>query len=84
MAVSNKNISFKTIATFLQTGNKASRFFSYAGLAVGVMLLLCCVQLYININLLLKEKNPRKNGYDFISVTKTITNENMGDRKSVV
>ena len=78
MAAENKNISFKTIAAFLQTGNKSSRIFSYAGLAVGVMLLLCCVQLYININLLLKEKNPRKNGYDFISVTKTITNENMG------
>ncbi len=78
MVLSNRNISFKTIAAFLKIGNKASRFFSYAGLAVGVMLLLCCVQLYININLLLKEKNPRKNGYDFISVTKTITNENMG------
>jgi hypothetical protein len=36
------------------------------------------VQMYININQLLKEKNPRKNGFDFISVTKTITNENMG------
>ncbi|MFN0082410.1 MAG: FtsX-like permease family protein [Ferruginibacter sp.] len=78
MAGINKNIFFETIAGFLQTGNKASRFFSYAGLAVGVMLLLCCVQVYININQLLKEKNPRKNGYDFISVTKTITNENMG------
>ncbi len=78
MAEKNKNISFKTIAAFLQTGNTASRFFSYAGLAVGVMLLLCCVQMYININQLLKERNPRKNGYDFISVTKTITNENMG------
>ena len=78
MAAENKNISFKTIAAFLQTGNNSSRIFSYAGLAVGVMLLLCCVQLYININELLKEKNPRKNGYDFISVTKTITNENMG------
>ena len=76
--MSNKQISFKTIAPFLQTGSKSSRFFSYAGLAVGVMLLLCCVQMYININQLLKEKNPRKNGYDFISVTKTITNENMG------
>ena len=74
----SSQISFKTIATFLQTGNKSSRFFSYAGLAVGVMLLLCCVQMYININQLLKERNPRKNGYDFISVTKTITNENMG------
>ena len=78
MAAGNKNISFRTIAAFLQTGNKSSRIFSYAGLAVGVMLLLCCVQLYINIDQLLKEKNPRKNGYDFISVTKTITNENMG------
>jgi hypothetical protein len=74
----NSQLSFKTIAPFLQTGNKSSRFFSYAGLAVGVMLLLCCVQMYININQLLKERNPRKNGYDFISVTKTITNENMG------
>ncbi|MEO7446610.1 MAG: hypothetical protein ABIU55_14000, partial [Ferruginibacter sp.] len=36
------------------------------------------VQLYININDLLREKNPRKSGYDFVSVTKTITNENMG------
>jgi hypothetical protein len=71
-------ISFKTIAPFLNTGNKIARFFSYAGLAIGVMLLLCCVQMYININQLLKEKNPRKNGFDFISVTKTITNENMG------
>ena len=78
MVVETKNISFKTIAAFLQTGNKSSKVFSYGGLAVGVMLLLCCVQLFININLLLKEKNPRKNGYDFISVTKTITNENMG------
>ena len=76
--MSEKQIGFKTIAPFLQTGNKSSRMFSYAGLAVGVMLLLCCVQMYININQLLKEKNPRKNGYDFISVTKTITNENMG------
>jgi hypothetical protein len=71
-------ISFKTIAPFLNTGSKSARFFSYAGLAIGVMLLLCCVQLYTNINQLLREKNPRKNGFDFISVTKTVTNENMG------
>lgn len=71
-------ISFKTIAPFLNTGSKTARMFSYAGLAIGVMLLLCCVQLYININQLLREKNPRKNGFDFISVTKTVTNDNMG------
>ncbi|MEJ7611781.1 MAG: hypothetical protein WKF88_11435 [Ferruginibacter sp.] len=86
MSVTQKNnetgsggqLSFKTIEAFLHTGNKSSRFFSYAGLAVGVMLLLCCVQMYININQLLRDKNPRKNGYDFVSVTKNITNDNMG------
>lgn len=79
MSGTKKNISFKTIASFLNTGNRSSRFFSYAGLAVGVLLLLCCVQMYININQLLRDKNPRKNGYDFISVTKNITNQNMGN-----
>lgn len=34
--------------------------------------------MFININSLLKENNPRKNGYDFISITKVITNDNMG------
>ncbi|MEQ1553541.1 MAG: FtsX-like permease family protein [Ferruginibacter sp.] len=78
IALANKNISFSTITSFLKTGNKTSRFFGYTGLTVGVILLLCCVQMYINLNQLLKEKNPRKNGFDFISVTKTITNDNMG------
>ena len=50
----------------------------YIGLGVGVLLLLCSIQLYIDINQLLGDKNPRKNGFDFISVTKTITNDNMG------
>ena len=76
---SSQTLSFKTIAPFLNTGqNKTSKFFSYAGLGIGVLLLLCSVQMYININQLLKDKNPRKNGFDFISVTKTITNQNMG------
>lgn len=51
---------------------------SFGGLCLGVLLLLCSVQMYLNINALIKEKNPRKNGFDYISVTKTITNENMG------
>ncbi len=71
--------SFKNIAPFLNMGqNKTSKFFSYAGLGIGVFLLLASIQVYIDINQLLKEKNPRKNGYDFISITKMITNENMG------
>jgi hypothetical protein len=78
LLVKNSPISFRTISAFLNTGNKTGRLLGYAGLAIGVTLLLCCVQMYVNLNLLLKEKNPRKNGFDFISVTKTITNENMG------
>lgn len=71
-------LSFKHIAPFLNTGqNKVSRWFSYIGLGIGVLLLLCSVQMYININQLLKERNPKKTGFDFISVTKTITDENM-------
>jgi hypothetical protein len=73
------NLSYKHIAHFLNVGqNKSSRYFSYFGLGIGVLLLLCSVQMYININQLIKDKNPRKNGFDYISVTKNITNENMG------
>ncbi|MBP6022152.1 MAG: hypothetical protein KA762_01130 [Ferruginibacter sp.] len=72
-------LSFKNIAPFLSTGqNKASRWLSYAGLGIGVLLLLCSIQMYININQLLKDRNPKKTGFDFISVTKTITDQNMG------
>lgn len=71
--------SFKNIAPFLSGGeNKFSRWLSYIGMGVGVLLLLCSIQMYININNLLKEKTSRKAGADFISVTKTITNDNMG------
>jgi hypothetical protein len=78
MPTNSKNISFKTIAPFLNNGNKDGRLLSYAGLMIGVLLLLCCVQMYINLNVLLKGKNPRKDGFDFVSVTKKITNDNMG------
>jgi hypothetical protein len=74
----NKKLGFETISPFLNTGNKSTRLFSYAGLTVGVVLLFSCIQMFINISTLLKEKSPHKDGFDFISVTKTITNENMG------
>ncbi|MEP7141254.1 MAG: hypothetical protein ABI707_00225 [Ferruginibacter sp.] len=71
--------SYKNIAPFLSASqNMLSRWLSYIGLGVGVLLLLCSIQMYVNINDLLKEKNSRKEGADFISVTKTITNDNMG------
>ncbi|MDB5278567.1 MAG: hypothetical protein JWR61_3522 [Ferruginibacter sp.] len=72
-------LSYKNIAPFLTAGqNKVSRWLSYVGLGVGVLLLLSSVQMYTNINHLIRDKNTRKNGTDFISITKTITNENMG------
>lgn len=71
--------SFKHIRPLLQTGNNASsRWLSYIGLGIGVLLLLCSIQMYINIQLLLKGNVTRKDGADFISITKSITNETMG------
>ncbi|MFT3681474.1 MAG: hypothetical protein QM791_14470 [Ferruginibacter sp.] len=76
-------LSYKNIAPFLVTGqNRLSGWLSYFGLGVGVLLLLCSMQLYINIDTLLKDRNPKKNGYDYISVTKNITNENMAEDHS--
>ena len=69
----------KTILPLLNTGkNKISKWFSYFGLGIGVLLLLTSMQMFININSLLKENNPGKNGFDFFSITKVVTNENMG------
>jgi hypothetical protein len=70
--------SFKPIRPLLQTGtNAASRWFSYIGLGIGVLLLLCSVQMFINIQQLLGGNVIRKNGYDFISISKKVTNESM-------
>jgi hypothetical protein len=75
-------LSFKPIRPLLKTGVSAlSRWFSYIGLGIGVLLLLCSVQMYINIQQLLSEGTIRKDGFDFISITKTITNETMGKPK---
>ncbi|SDC61058.1 hypothetical protein [Niabella drilacis] len=72
-------LSFKPIKPLLHTGtNASSRWFSYIGLGIGVLLLLCSVQMFINIQQLLKEGSIRKDGFDFVSITKNITNETMG------
>ncbi|THU41264.1 FtsX-like permease family protein [Niastella caeni] len=75
-------VSFTPIRSLLQTGtNTSSRWFSYLGLGIGVLLLLCSIQMFINIQQLLGGESPRKEGYDFISISKTITNETMGQRE---
>lgn len=71
--------SYKVIKPLLQTGNgKFSRWFSFFGMGLGVLLLLCSIQMFINIQQLLKGKATPKNGFDYIAVTKKVTNETMG------
>lgn len=71
-------LSFKPIKPLLQTGTKAtSRWFSYIGLGAGVLLLLVSVQMFINLDQLLNKVNTRKNGFDFISISKRINDENQ-------
>ncbi|MEO6819598.1 MAG: FtsX-like permease family protein [Ginsengibacter sp.] len=72
-------LSYKKIKPLIVIGdNQLSKWMGYFGLLIGVLLLLVSIQMLINIQDLLKENSPRKNGFDFISISKTITNENMG------
>lgn len=72
-------VSFQPIKPLLHTGtNPASRWFSYIGLCMGVLLLLCSIQMYINVQQLLTKNAVSKGGYDFISITKKVTNATMG------
>jgi len=73
------SIGFKHIAPFLVTStNSWSKFLSYIGLGLGILLLLSSLQLLLDIQQLLGNENPRKSGYDYISITKNVTNETMG------
>lgn len=75
-------LKYRHIASLLDTSRKSwSKYFSYAGLGIGILLLLCSLQLYINIQKLIGSDSPRRDGYDFISITKTVTNETMGMRE---
>jgi hypothetical protein len=74
------SLSYKNIKSLIISGkNIFSKSLGYFGLAIGVLLLLVSMQMFVNIQQLLKENSPRKSGgYDFISISKNITNENMG------
>lgn len=72
-------LSFQLIKPLLQTGtNAASRWFSYIGLGIGVLLLLCSLQMFMNIQDLMGRGSIKKYGFDFISLSKLVTNDNMG------
>ncbi|MGN6532181.1 MAG: ABC transporter permease [Ginsengibacter sp.] len=77
-------LSYKNIEPFIISGkNNFSKWLGYFGLGIGVLLLLVAMQMFVNIQQLLKENAPRKSGgYDFISISKTITNANMGKDNS--
>lgn len=73
-------LSYKNIEPLIVSGeNFFSKWLGYFGLGIGVLLLFISIQMFVNIQQLLQENTPRKSGgYDFISISKTITNENMG------
>ena len=76
-------LSYKNILPLISSGkNVLSRFLGYIGLGIGVLLLLVSIQMFINIQNLLQENSPRNEGYDFVSISKTITNDNMGKDNS--
>ena len=76
-------LKYRHIASLLDISRKSwSKYFSYGGLGIGILLLLCSLQLYINIQKTITRDNPRsKGGSDFISITKRITNETMGQKE---
>jgi hypothetical protein len=73
-------LTYKNIEPLIISEKKSvSKWLGYFGLGIGVLLLLVAMQMFVNIQQLLQEDNPRKSGgYDFISISKTITNANMG------
>lgn len=76
-------LSYKNIQPLIISGkNIFSKWLGYFGLGIGVLLLLAAMQMFINIQQLLKENSPRKTGDDFISISKNITNDNMGKDNS--
>lgn len=71
--------NYSTISPFLNsTKSKWSRTLGYIGLCLGVVLLLCSVQMFMNVQQFISGKEIKKSGYDFVSVSKLITDQNMG------
>ena len=79
-------LSYKNIKPLIISGkNIFSKWLGYFGLGIGVLLLLVSMQMFVNIQQLLQENSPRKSGgYDFISISKAITNDNMGKDNSFI
>jgi hypothetical protein len=79
--MANKN-NYNFITKLLFTKAAQQRWVSYIGLCIGLLLLFCCLQTYFNMQNALQVKSLRKNGFDYISVSKEITNNNMAEPNS--
>lgn len=71
--------TFSQISKFLSTDKgRWNKLTGYTGLTLGVLLLLCAVQMYFNVNAFIGEKEIKKSAFDYVSITKLITDQNMG------
>lgn len=69
----------KHIRALIRNEGHITKWIGYLGLSIGILLLLLSVQMFVNIQQLLREEIPRKSGgFDYVSVSKQITNSNMG------
>ncbi len=69
----------KHIRSLIRNESHLTKWIGYIGLGIGILLLLISVQMFVNIQQLLGEEAPRKSGgFDYVSVSKQITNSNMG------
>ncbi|MCO6497130.1 MAG: hypothetical protein J5I50_05655 [Chitinophagaceae bacterium] len=76
-------LKYRDIKPLLRSKRHFSAWVGTLGLAVGLIVLLMAVQMFVNIQDLLNKKAPKESrSYDYVSVTKTITNENMGKDNS--
>lgn len=72
--------SFKHIQKLLIANtNKPSKWLSYFGLWIGVSLVLVSLQFYLNLQVILGEQKPNAEGNEFISISKIISNNTMGN-----
>lgn len=72
-------LSRKHIKPLIYSGKPFSKWLGYVGLATGMIILLLAVQMFHNVDRLMRDEAPQRAGeFDFVSISKVITNENMG------
>lgn len=76
-------LKYNDIKPLLRSERHSSKWVGIIGLTIGLVLLLLAVQMFTNIQSLLREEAPKQSrGFDYLSVSKSITNDNMGKDNS--